>query len=42
MAEKEGLNNKACQMSVGHSREGHFHEDGSLFTCVSVYIIDDT
>jgi len=24
MAEKERLNNKACQMSVGHSGKGHF------------------
>lgn len=29
MAEKEGLNDKAYQMSVGHGREGRFHEDGS-------------
>lgn len=28
MAEKEGSNNKAYQ-SVGHGREGRFHEDGS-------------
>lgn len=39
MAGKEGLNDKAYQMSAGHGKEGHFHEDGSP-SPVSVHTVN--